>query len=126
MYKHPYLIINAAGLLLVAACFAVEQIAALGFMLAFLVSLSFMLGIGLIIWLVINIVSFLAASHNKTVLAILLSLPFGSLGAILAVVFNLGFEEEEIIKIIFLIHTWIIIAAAVSYMLGESGYYSFH
>lgn len=126
MYKHPYLIINAAGLLLVAACFAVEEIAALGCALAILISLSFMLGFGLVIWLIINVASFLAVSHNKTVLGILLSLPFGSLGAFLAVIFNLGFEEEEIIKIIFLIHIWILIATAVSYMLGESGYYSFH
>ena len=129
MYKHPYLIINAAGLLLVAACFAVEQIAYLGYMLAVLIMITFLTGFGfifLIIWLIINAASFLAASHNKTVPAILLSLPFGSLGAILTVVFNLGFEEEEIIKIIFLIHIWLIIAAAVSYKLVESGYYSFH
>ena len=118
MYKHPYLIINLAGLLLVAACFAVEQIAALGYALALLIILSFMFGVGLVIWLIINVASFLAVSHNKPVLGILLSLPFGSLGAFLAVIFNLGFEEEEIIKIIFLIHTWILISAAVSFMLN--------
>lgn len=129
MYKHPYLIINAAGLLLVASCFAVEQIAYLGFILAVLVMITFLFGFGfifLIIWLILNAASFLAASHNKTALAILLSLPFGSLGAFLAVIFNLGFENEDIIKIIFLIHTWIIAAAAVSFTLNEFGYYSFN
>ena len=124
--KHPYIIINVLGFLITLACFFSETLAGFGFILIFIIVLFSAFGICLLILFAINIAAFLAVAYDKSVLGILLSLPFGSLGAFIAMkTCNISHKSDKAIKIIFNIHIWIVVWIAVSFLLYLLGYYDF-
>lgn len=55
---------------------------------------------------------------------VILSLPFGGLGAMIGLLFNPSYEKEKTVKVIFSVQLWILIWAVVSFMLFGLGYYS--
>lgn len=124
MTKQPYLTINIIGLLLAVMCFFSEQLAEYGFWLVFAAVMYSALGVCLLILLAINICAFYAVKNDKSVLGVLLSLPFGSPGAFIAVnTCNTGYKRDKAIKIIFNIHVWIVVWIAVSFLLFLSGFH---
>ena len=125
MKKPPYLTINIIGLLLVTACFFSYELTLLGAGLAFSIAM-FVWGIGLLVFLVINLAAFFAVINNKLTLGILFSLPFGSPGALIAMKrANDSYKAGWAIKCISIIHIWFIIWAAVSFLLWVFGFHGY-
>lgn len=129
MYKHPYLIINAAGLLLVAACFAAEPLSLLFsfaplFILFYGGIITVIIGIVL---LVINLIAAAAVESNKPVLGILFSLLCGSVGGFIAAhTTNKNYSKTKVINLIFNAHMWVITWFIVSCILWWTGYYTLY
>lgn len=116
--KHPCIAISIVGILLILLSFFIRQLAAYGFALFFLLYLA-----GVIL-AVINIVAMLLVGKDKPAAGVILSLPFGGLGAVIGLLFNPSYKYETGIKIIFSIQLWLVIWAFASFMLYELNYYS--
>lgn len=116
--KHPCIAISIVGILLILLSFFIGQLAAYGFALFFLLYLA-----GVIL-AVINIAAMLLVGKDKPAAGVILSLPFGGLGAVIGLLFNPSYEYETGIKIIFSIQLWLVIWAFASFMLYELNYYS--
>lgn len=120
--KHPCWTVAAVGILAILLDFFSEQFAAYGFVLMLFVIMFF--GIVGIFVLIFNIAAFVAAVNDKPTAGVILSLPFGGLGAMIGLLFNPSYEKEKTVKVIFSVQLWILIWAVVSFMLFGLGYYS--
>ncbi|MDE6747439.1 MAG: hypothetical protein K2J72_12520 [Oscillospiraceae bacterium] len=116
--KHPCVAISIVGILLILLSFFIGQLAAYGFALFFLLYLA---GIVLV---VINIAAMLLVTYDKPAAGVILSLPFGGLGAMIGLLFNPSYDKEKAVKIIFSIQLWIVIWALASFILFALDYYS--
>lgn len=127
--KHPYIIINVCGLLLVLLCFFVEPIADFGasvvFVAATVLTIKFLALIFTTIFLLaINVAAFYQTESGSPENGVALSVFGGSLGAFAAVhTVNKKHEKTKIINLIFCIHIWLLIYLAVSYLLYLFEYY---
>lgn len=120
--KHPCWAVAVVGILAVLFDFFSEQFAAYGFVLMLFVMMFF--GIVGIFVLIFNIAAFVAAVNDKLAAGVILSLPFGGLGAMIGLLFNPSYEKEKTVKVIFSVQLWLVIWAVVSFMLFGFGYYS--
>lgn len=129
--KHPYIIINVCGLLLMLLCFFVEPIAYFGISVVFLAAIilinkflalifttAFLLGI--------NVVAFYQVESGSPENGVALSVFGGSLGAFAAVhTVNKKHEKAKVINLIFCIQIWLLIYLTVSCLLYYFDYYHF-
>ena len=128
--KHPYIIINVCGLLLVLLCFFVEPIADFGasvvFVAAMVLTIKFLALIFTTIFLLsINVVAFYQTESGSPENGVALSVFGGSLGAFAAVhTVNKKHEKSKVINVIFNIHLCISAYFAVSVLLCWFGYYN--
>lgn len=127
--KHPYIIINVCGLLLVLLCFFIEPVAYFGISVVFLAAIilfnnflalifttAFLLGI--------NVAAFYQTESGSPENGVALSVFGGSLGAFAAVhTVNKKHEKSKIINLIFCIQIWLLIYLTVSYLLYYFDYY---
>lgn len=111
--KHLCWAVAAVGILAILLDFFSEQFAAYGFVLIVLIVLFF--GIVGIFVLIFNIAAFAAVVNDKPTAGVILSLPFGGLGAMIGLLSNPSYEKEKAVKVIFSVQLWILIWAAVSY-----------
>lgn len=116
--KYPCWTTAILGILLILLSFFIEQLAAYG-----LVVFLFLYLAGVIL-VVINIAAMLLVGKDKPAAGVILSLPFGGLGAMIGLLFNPSYEYETAVKIIFSIQLWLVIWAFASFMLYELNYYS--
>ena len=127
--KHPYIIINVCGLLLVLLCFLSESAAYFGESVLFLAAMIFTLKFLPLIFttiflLTINVVAFYQTESGSTENGVALSVFGGSLGAFAAVhTVNKKHEKAKVINLIFCIQMWILIYLAVSHLLYYYDYY---
>ena len=127
--KHPYIIINVCGLLLVLLCFFVEPIADFGasvvFVAAMVLTIKFLALIFTTIFLLtINVAAFYQTESGSPENGVALSVFGGSLGAFAAVhTVNKKHEKSKIINLIFCIQMWFLIYLTVSYLLYWFDYY---
>lgn len=127
--KHPYIIINGCGLLLVLLCFFVEPIASFGASIVFIAEIVLINNFLALIFttaffLVINVSAFYKAESGSSK-SIVLSVCGGSLGAFAAVhTVNKKHEKSKIVNVIFNIHLCISAYFAVSVFLYSCGYYN--
>lgn len=120
--KHPCRTTAILGTLAILLSFFIEQLAAYGLG----VFLFFLLVVRLVgvILVGINIAAMLLVTNDKPVAGVILSLPFGGLGAVIGLMFNQSCEYETAVKIIFSIQLWVLIWGFVSFMLYTLNYYS--
>ena len=129
--KHPYIIINVCGLLLVLLCFFVEPIAYFGISVVFLAAIilinNFLALIFTTIFLLgINVAAFYQTESGSPANGVALSVFGGSLGAFAAVhTVNKKHEKSRIINLIFCIQIWLLIYLTVSCLLYYFDYYHF-
>ena len=129
--KHPYIIINVCGLLLVLLCFFVEPIAYFGISVVFLAAIIlinnfFALIFTTIFLLGINVAAFYQTESGSPENGVALSVFGGSLGAFAAVhTVNKKHEKSRIINLIFCIQIWLLIYLTVSCLLYWFDYYHF-
>lgn len=128
--KHPYIIINVCGLLLVLLCFFVEPIADFGMSAVFIAAMILIRGFWSVIFatiflLGINVAAFYQTESGSPENGVALSVFGGSLGAFAAVhTVNKKHEKNKIINVIFNIHLCISAYFAVSVLLCWFGYYN--
>ena len=129
--KHPYVIINFCGLLLVLLCFFVEPIAYLGISVVFLAAIILINNFLALIFttaflLGINVAAFYQTESGSPENGVALSVFGGSLGAFAAVhTVNKKHEKSRIINLIFCIQIWLLIYLTVSCLLYWFDYYHF-
>ena len=127
--KHPYIIINICGLLLVLLCFFVEPIADWGVSVLYIAELFLLSGFWTRIFpaiflLAINVAAFYQTESGSPENGVALSIFGGSLGAFAAVhTVNKKHEKAKVINLIFCIQMWILIYLAVSHLLYYYDYY---
>lgn len=127
--KHPYIIINVCGLLLVLLCFFVEPVADFGasvvFVAAMVLTIKFLpLIFTTIFLLAINVAAFYQTESGSPENGVALSVFGGFLGAFAAVhTVNKKHEKSKIINLIFCIQMWVLIYLAVSSLLYRFDYY---
>ncbi|MDE7278267.1 MAG: hypothetical protein K2N26_00855 [Oscillospiraceae bacterium] len=120
--KHPCWTVAIIGILAILLDFLSEQFAALGlFVAVWLLVAAVIAGVVLII---INMAAMLLVANDKPAAGVILSLPFGGLGAVIGTLFNPSYKYENAVKIIFSMQLWVLIWALVSFMLETVGYYS--
>ena len=128
--KRAFLILNAAGALLILLCFFVEPIANLGFGIAFAVW-SFASGIITLILAVvfiaaINVFAFITVKTNEPIFGILFTALGGPVGGFAAVRrANRNYAKARAVNLIFNAYIWILLYAAVSTLLYWFDYYYF-
>lgn len=120
--KHPCWAIAIIGILAIFLSFFIGQLAAYGFVLMLFVIMFF--GIVGIFVLIFNIAAFAAVVNDKSAAGVMLSLPFGGLGAMIGLLFNPSYDKEKNVRIIFSAQLWLVIWAVASFMLFTLGYYS--
>lgn len=120
--KHPCIAISIVGFLAILLNFCSEQFAAYGLGLIFFFILA--LRFAGVILVGVNIAAMLSVANDKSVAGIILSLPFGGLGAVIGLLFNPSCKYETGIKIIFSIQLWLVIWAFASFILYALNYYS--
>lgn len=129
--KHPYIIINVCGLLIVLLCFFVEPIAYFGISVVFLAAIilinNFLALIFTTIFLLgINVAAFYQTESGSPENGVALSVFGGSLGAFAAVhTVNKKHEKSRIINLIFCIQIWLLLYLTVSCLLYWFDYYHF-
>lgn len=116
--KHPCIAISIVGILAIILSFFIEQLAAYGLVVFIFFRLAGVILVG------INIAAMLLVGKDKPVAGIILSLPFGGLGAVIGLLFNPSYEYENAVKIIFSIQLWLVIWAFASFILYALNYYS--
>lgn len=127
--KHPYIIINVCGLLLVLLCFFIEPIAYFGISVVFLAAIILINNFLALIFttaflLGINVAAFYQTESGSPENGVALSVFGGSLGAFAAVhTVNKKHEKSKIINLIFCIQIWLLIYLTVSYLLYYFDYY---
>lgn len=128
--KHPYIIINTCGLLLVLLCFFAEPVANFGASVVFIVELIFITKFSVLIFttiflLAVNVAAFYQTESGSPGNGVALSVFGGSLGAFAAVhTVNKKHEKAKIINVIFNIHLFISAYLAVSVLLYQFGYFN--
>lgn len=128
--KHPYMILNAAGALLILLCFFAEPVAVLGFGITF-AAWSFASDIILLIFAVIfitaiNVFAFITVKTNEPIFGILFTALGGSVGGFAAVRrANRNYAKARAVNLIFNAYIWILLYAAVSFLLYRFDYYYF-
>ena len=128
--KHPYIIINICGLLLVLLCFFVEPVADFGMSTVFIAAMILIRGFWSVIFttiflLGINVAAFYQTESGSPENGVALSVFGGSLGAFAAVhTVNKKHEKSKVINVIFNIHLCISAYFAVSVLLCWFGYYN--
>lgn len=129
--KHPYIIINVCGLLLVLLCFFVEPVADFGMSTVFIAAMILIRGFWSVIFttiflLGINVAAFYQTESGSPENGVALSVFGGSLGAFAAVhTVNKKHEKSRIINLIFCIQIWLLIYLTVSCLLYWFDYYHF-
>lgn len=127
--KHPYIIINVCGLLLVLLCFFIEPIAYFGTSVVFLAAMvlirEFLPLIFTTVFLLgINVAAFYQTESGSPENGVALSVFGGSLGAFATVhTVNKKHEKTKIINLIFCIQIWFLIYLTVSHLLYWFDYY---
>ena len=120
----PYIIFNLVGALIsLAVLFTPIAWAVFVVMFPFLFILVHigLLDFGVIygIVIIINIFAFAAVLNNKPDAGLILSYPFGSLGATVGTLFKRDFKYANIVRIVFNIHIWFLVWCFCSvYYLG--------
>ena len=128
--NHPYIILNAAGALLVLLCFFAEPIASLGFGIAF-AAWSFASEIILLVFAVIfiaavNVFAFISVKNNEPIFGIIFTALGGPVGGFAAVRrANPKYARARAVRLIFNAYIWILLYAAVSFFLYWFDYYYF-
>lgn len=120
--KYPCRTAAIVGAAVIIFSFVNEQFAAYGFALSFLIIIAFRF-VGIVL-VGINIAALFLVANDKPAVGVLLSLPFGGLGAVIGLQFNPSYEYEIAVKIIFSIQLWIVIWAFASFILYALNYYS--
>ena len=120
--KHPCWAATAVGFSAILLSFVSEQFAAYGLAAVFFFIIVFRFA-GIIL-IGINIAAMLLVANDKSAAGIILTLPFGGLGAVIGLLFNPSYKYEIAVKIIFSIQLWTVIWAFVSLILFEINYYS--
>ena len=125
--KHPYIIINICGLLLVLLCFFVEPVADFGMSTVFIAAMVLLIKFPALIFTTIFLLGINVAAFYQTESGngVALSVFGGSLGAFAAVhTVNKKHEKSKVINVIFNIHLCISAYFAVSVLLCWFGYYN--
>ncbi|MDE7304205.1 MAG: hypothetical protein K2N60_12910 [Oscillospiraceae bacterium] len=114
--KHPSFIVAIFGIAAILLSVLCPEFAALGANLFFFGAIAlYYAGIFVLIF---NIAAMIAFLKDKPAAGVILSLPFGGLGAVIGLLFNPSYEYEIAVKIIFSIQLWLGIWAVASAMLG--------
>lgn len=122
---HPYITLNAAGLLFIIPCFSCEPLATCGFMAAILSVIGFVTGIIPILFIILNIAAYSAVKKNRKDSAIAFSLLGGFLGAFIAShTVNKEFEWKTYINLAINAYVWIFVWLIVSLALFYTGKYN--
>ena len=120
--KHPCIAVSIVGLFAILLDFLIEQFAEFGgalcFIFLFFISFFPLLGIFVLIF---NIAAMLAVANNKIVAGVILSLPFGGLGAVIGLLFNPSYEYKIAVKTIFSIQLWLVIWVFASLIILQWG-----
>lgn len=120
--KHPCIAISIVGLFAILLDFLIEQFAelggAMGFILLFFISFFPLLGIFVLIF---NIAAMIAVLKGKPAAGVILSLPFGGLGAVIGLLFNPSYEYKIAVKTIFSIQLWLVIWVVASLIILQWG-----
>lgn len=103
--RHPTIITAIFGVGAILLSIVSSEFAALGANLFFFCAIAlYYAGIFL---LAFNIAAMVTVLKDKPTAGILLSLPFGGLGAVIGTLFNPSYEYETAVKIIFSIQIWL-------------------
>ena len=120
--KHPCIAVSIVGLFAILLDLLIEQFAELGgamcFIFLFLISFFPLLGIFVLIF---NIIAMIAVLKDKPAAGVILSLPFGGLGAAIGLLFNPSYEYKIAVKIIFSIQLWLVIWVFASLIILQWG-----
>ena len=113
--KHPYIIVNSAGMLLFLLCFFAEPVAAFGLKTAFIIGMLFITGIIAILFIVCSIGAFQAVKRDDVLSAVVFSILGGLIGAYIAIITaNRNFSGIKYINLVANAYLWIIAWLAAS------------
>lgn len=120
--KHPCIAVSIVGLFAILLDLLIEQFAELGgvlcFIFLFLISFFPLLGIFVLIF---NIAAMIAVLKDKPAAGVILSLPFGGLGAVIGLLFNPSYKYKIAVKTIFSIQLWLVIWVFASLIILQWG-----